>query len=168
MKRNREIKTFDRAAWLAVVVGLLAMAALLPAAHAREQKGTAARGAAASIPVPIPQSQFDMPNNPSEGKDPFFPKSNHCYPTPGTRPTPVAQSTLVELKLNGLTGPPRRSCMINGETFLAGDQASVKDLKNPGAKMPIKCLEIKDNSVVIQIISTGERRELHLAPGAAP
>jgi hypothetical protein len=148
-----------------MAIGIVAM--LMPAlpAHAREQKGTAK---AASAAAPIVESKFEMPNNPSEGKNPFFPKSNQPYPQPGTRPTPTPLSTIVDLKLNGLTGPPRRSCMINGETFLVGDQGHVKDLKNPGAKMDIKCLEIKDNSVVIQIISTGDKRELHLAPGAAP
>ena len=165
MKRTRKKNVVYRTARLAMVIAVV-LVALSPCVRAREQKGgTAAKGAASAS---IPESKFDMPNNPSEGKDPFFPKSTHPYPSPGTRPTPATQSTLVELKLNGLTGPPRRSCMINGETFLVGDEASVKDLKNPGAKMAIKCLDIKDNSVTIQIISTGDKRELHLAPGAGP
>lgn len=165
MKRTRKTKVVYRAVRLAMVAAVV-LVALTPCARAREQKGgTGAKGAGSAS---IPESKFDMPNNPSEGKDPFFPKSTHCYPSPGTRPTPVALSTVVDLKLNGLTGPPRRSCMINGETFLVGDEASVRDIKNPGAKMAIKCLEIKDNSVQIQIISTGEKRELHLAPGAGP
>lgn len=167
MKYFQKARGFYQAVLLAFLAGAVAMLALAPSARARDQKGAATKSAPFA-PVPIPQSVFEMPNNESEGKDPFFPKSKHCYPQPGTRTTPVVQSSLVDLKLNGLTGPPRRSCMINGETFLVGDEGPVKDLKNPGVKMGIKCLEIKDKSVLIQIISTGERRELHLAPGAAP
>ncbi len=66
----------------------------------------------------------------------------------------------MSLVLNGITGPPRRTAMINGRTLEAGEDAEVKD--HNGSKTRIKCLEIKDDSAIIEIISTGERKELRL------
>jgi hypothetical protein len=109
----------------------------------------------------IPQSVFDHPRGPSEGKDPFFPKSMGPYTrgTPQRVFTAAAPVESVRLKLNGITGPPKRSAMINGRTFEAGEEAEVKN--EIGGKMHIKCVEIKDESVTIEL-PTGERQELKL------
>src|SRR5262249_11197273 len=109
----------------------------------------------------IPQSVFIHPRGPSEGKDPFFPKSNGPW-TRGVPQRVVTAATPMEpvrLKLNGITGPPKRSAMINGRTFEPGEEGEVKN--EIGGKTHLKCVEIKDDSVTIEL-PTGERQELKL------
>jgi len=80
-------------------------------------------------------------------------------------PAPVASSATnavpapeSPLTLNGLSGPPRRTAIVNGRTFEAGEQAEVR--LPSGSKILIKCEEIKDSSAVFLI--AGQRRELRL------
>jgi hypothetical protein len=164
MKRIQLLHTMNKGLRLAFVAGAAATLVSSTPAGAGEQKAAGASAKAAVwVPAPIPQSVFELPNTPADGKDPFFPKSRRPYANQGLKtPTtaPVVTHTLI---LNGLTGPPHRTCMINGQTFDIGEEANVND---SGVKVRIKCLEIRDNSVLIQLPS-GDRRELHLSPGAA-
>ena len=49
--------------------------------------------------------------------------------------------------------------IISGKTFTAGQQA---ELKWDGTNLLVRCLEIRTNSVLIQIEASGEKRELSL------
>ncbi len=143
--------------WGPLLAGLLLWTAAAPAASQNKPASATNRIAAVAAPE-IPKSVFTLPNKPEEGKDPFFPKSMRPYAhAPTTTNAPVQAVSLV---LNGITGPPRRTAMINGRTLEAGEDAEVKD--HNGSKTRIKCLEIKDDSAIIEIISTGERKELRL------
>jgi len=112
---------------------------------------------------PPPQAVFTIPRSPVEGRDPFFPKSTYIFghaPAPQpTTTTPVV--TRVELKLQGISGPPNhRLPIINGRTFEVGEEAEVN---TPNGKVPIKCLEVHGDTVTV--IVNGERQQLKLRQG---
>lgn len=111
----------------------------------------------------IPLSVFVVPQTPAEGRDPFFPRVREAAPVVApvkdTAPAAIDTSALV---LNGITGPPRRSAMINGRTFEKGEEAEVRGLG--GTKFLVKCEEINDETIVI-IIDGTLRRELRLRAG---
>ena len=61
------------------------------------------------------------------------------------------------LVLKGISGPPdHRLVIINNHTLGVGDEAT---LVTPQGPIHIRCLEIKDSSVVIE--SNGQRHELN-------
>ena len=109
--------------------------------------------------APIPQSEFRVPANASQGRNPFFPNSTMLSPQP-IPPSSNSVPTLVEavLVLNGLSGPPKRTAIINGRTFEAGEQGEVR--LPSGSKILIKCEEISDKSAVFLV--AGQRRELRM------
>jgi hypothetical protein len=153
----------------------LALAAtLLAAAFASLAAQTHTNAPAASSPAPtnappslpaIPQSVFIIPATPQEGKDPFFPLSMRPFTTTVVRtnlqPT-VAVAVTVDLKLNGISGTAaRRLAIINNRTFEANEEGVVSTTSGP---VRIRCLEIKDDSVLVQV--GGEQRVLRLRPGS--
>lgn len=110
--------------------------------------------------VPIPPSVFNIPSQPSEGRNPFYPQSvvKVVVPKPNTPNNPLDTTTLV---LNGITSPPKRTAMINGRTFEPGEEGEVRTLA--GNRVLIKVEEIKTESAIIVV--GGQRRELHLRAG---
>lgn len=107
----------------------------------------------------IPQSVFQIPANPKEGRDPFFPNAI-LGPQP-VKPKETAPVDLSGFVLNGITSPPKRTAMINGRTFEPGESGEVR-LSN-GARVLIKCLEIKSESAIIEV--AGQRQELKMRFG---
>jgi len=110
--------------------------------------------------APVAQSVFIMPKAKQEGVDPFFPRSNRPYfgtPVPVV-PTPEPVAVAVELKLKAISGlPEHRLALINNHTFEAGEEGEVVTTTG---RMRIRCLEITQDSAVVQV--GAERRELHL------
>jgi hypothetical protein len=138
---------------------ILALAASVATASATpSQKAPAsaktAVPAVTNAPVVIPQSVFVVPQNPREGRNPFFPNSTTGQETV----KPKAAVSVTAFVLNGITSPPRRTAMINGRTFEAGETGEIK--LADGTKAKITCEEIRDTSAMISV--NGERRELHL------
>lgn len=73
------------------------------------------------------------------------------------KPTPLP----AKLKLTNISGPPnRRLAIINDRTFGVGDQAN---LRLATTNLAIRCLEIRTNSVLIQIEFPGVKQELFLS-----
>ena len=73
----------------------------------------------------------------------------------------VAVAVTVDLKLNGISGTAaRRLAIINNRTFEANEEGVVSTTSGP---VRIRCLEIKDDSVLVQV--GGEQRVLRLRPG---
>ena len=108
----------------------------------------------------IPESVFQIPSNPTEGRDPFFPHSTLApVPIKPTKQAPVVDAS--SLVLNGITSPPKRTAMINGRTFEVGETGEVK-LPN-GARILIKCIDIKNESAIIEV--AGQRQELRMRFG---
>jgi len=109
--------------------------------------------------VAIPPSVFTIPATPRDGRNPFFPQSVVAAPVITFKPnSPLDFSSFV---LNGITSPPKRTAMINGRTFEAGEEGEVKLAS--GGKVMIKCQEIKTDSAVILV--NGQPRELRLRFG---
>jgi len=109
--------------------------------------------------VPIPQSTFVIPSQPTEGRNPFFPQSIvRAVPVKITPETVIDPSIFV---LNGITSPPRRTAMINGRTFEPGEEGEVRLAS--GNKILIKCEEIRADSA--SILVGGKHRELHMRSG---
>ncbi len=68
-------------------------------------------------------------------------------------------ATSPSLVLKGVSGPPdHRLAIINNRTFAVGD---AQDLVTPQGRIHIRCVEIKDGSVVIE--SAGQKHELKYA-----
>jgi hypothetical protein len=69
-------------------------------------------------------------------------------------------SWVKQIKLNGISGTPeRRLAMINGKTLEKGDQASL----TLGAKtITVRCIEIRQSSVLISIDGLDGTREVRL------
>jgi len=107
--------------------------------------------------VAIPQSVFVVPVTAREGRNPFFPN----VPQPQVaqvHPEERKMADFSALVLNGLTGPPQRTAMINGSTFVEGEAGSVK--LPGGSRMAVQCEKINDDGVIVVVGS--ERRELRL------
>ncbi len=108
----------------------------------------------------IPQSVFVAPTAEKEGKDPFFPDSTPQVASPTASKTPD-NSSAVELVLQGISGPAdKRMAVINNKNFGAGEEVMVP---TPTGSVRIHCIEIRTNSVVVEIGS--QRRELRLRRG---
>jgi len=107
-------------------------------------------------PATFPKSAFKP-----AGINPFFPNAS----TPVNRPQIASAKQQAppepSFVLNGITGPPLRSAMINGRTFLQGEEGDVRI--DSGAKVSIKCAEIMDESAIIEI--NGHRKTLKLRMG---
>ena len=144
----------------------LAVACLCPLLSAQaagvestQSAGNAAGGGSTGVAqASIPQSTFIIPSTPKEGRNPFFPQSTTVAPPP--KPSPGVDPT-TGVMLNGITSPPNRTAMINGRTFEPGEEGEVR--MAGGAKLLIKCEEIKADSAVVLI--GGQRRELRLRAG---
>jgi hypothetical protein len=144
--------------------GLLAMLlALLCPALAARAAGPPAPAAqvltnaspAAATGAAVPQSVFIVPTSSRQGRNPFFPRSTLNAPATQSKLEPIDTSAVV---LNGLTSPPRLTAMINGRTFEPGESGQIR-LPN-GAKVLVRCLEIRTNAVVA--IIGAQRCELRL------
>lgn len=114
----------------------------------------AAPSPAANAPGAASRSVFVIPTNPQQGRDPFFPSSNRPYENAPAGKVNVADMTAVVLR--GISGPPdHRLAIINNHTFAVGDE---QDLATSQGRIHIRCVEIKDHSVVVE--SGGENHEL--------
>lgn len=119
---------------------------------------------AAPVQAEIPKSVFLVPTKPQEGKDPFFPRSMRLFASEVVKTNqqqPVVARP-VDLRLNGISGTPdHRLAIINNQTFAANEEGEVPT--RPG-RARVRCLEINDDSVLVQV--GGEQRTLRLRPGS--
>jgi hypothetical protein len=114
----------------------------------------AAPPAQTAAPEVVARSVFVMPTNPKEGRDPFFPESSRPYQSAMAGQPHVGNITSLVLK--GVSGPPdHRLAIINNHTFAVGD---AQDLITSQGRVHVRCVEIKDGSVVIE--SGGANHEL--------
>ena len=122
--------------------------------------GATRTNAVAVVPqIDVAQSMFKIPSNPREGRNPFFPQSTAAVPV--VVPKSTAPLDIASFVLNGITSPPKRTAMINGRTFEAGEEGEIKLAS--GGKALIKCEEIRADSAVI--FFNDQRRELRLRFG---
>ncbi len=125
------------------------------------KEGAAASKSAAPASVRaepnIPASIFVWPANPKEGKDPFFPSSIRPYAQAVVK-QPLT-NVPVNLILNGIS---RRLAMLNGRTFSEGEEG---DVSTNAGKKHVRCLKIKTDSAIFELLPEGERQELKLRGG---
>jgi hypothetical protein len=130
----------------------LAWVVALPVAAAPATKPVA--------PEAPPRSVFVVPTSPQDGRDPFYPNSPRPYEN-----APAAKAVVGDVRslvLKGISGPPdHRLAIINNRTLAVGDE---QDLATPQGRVHIRCVEIKDNSVVIE--SGGQNHELKYVPNS--
>jgi len=139
-----------------LAVATLSARPVCQAQTAKKATPTPPRTAASTNSV-IPKSVFVVPQNPQEGRDPFFPNSMRAY---GVDEKPHATTTLSNLVLKALLGTPdHRLAQINDRTFEVGE---TRDVSTPEGLKTIRCVEIRSDSVVIE--SGGVRQELHMRP----
>jgi hypothetical protein len=154
----------------AMLIGAMASPCLATDTKAKAAKPAKPAKAAAPVPtnaapvqVEIPKSVFIVPTGPQEGKDPFFPLSTRLYGAVVVKNKGSAPSaTIVDLKLKGFSGTTEHPlAIINNRTFAVGEEGSVS---TPTGRVPIRCVEIKPDSVVVVV--NGQERILHLRVGS--
>lgn len=106
----------------------------------------------------------------TKGKDPFFPESTRRL-VPVSQPqqlantnssTPVIAQAL-PLSLKGISGTKGQLlAIVNNATLAVGEAA---DVRCNGQAMKILLREIRERSVLIEIVATGEIKELKLRDG---
>lgn len=138
--------------------GASAPASKAPKATPAKAKAGAGGIVQPKVPVvtEIPKSVFVVPANPREGRNPFFPG-----PAEVQKPAAASRAATADnfaLVLNGLSGPPKRTAMINGRTFEAGEKGEVK--LADGSRLQVECVEVRDDSAMISV--GGQTRELRL------
>jgi hypothetical protein len=111
----------------------------------------------------VPRSVFNLPANPKQGRDPFFPSSFRPYES-DVVPSANATSDLSSLAIQGVSGaPPHQLVIINNVTFAAGDDAEVR---TPEGRIRIHCVGINGTSAVIEV--NGHIQTLHYGEGDKP
>ena len=119
----------------------------------------------AAAPV-VPQSAFA--DDGLAGKDPFFPNSTRrqertivrVTPTTKTAPTVNFLNNLLLKGISGLDG--QKLALINSSTVAQGE---VAEIRLAGQILKIRCREIRERSVVVELESGSEVRELKLREG---
>lgn len=124
-------------------------------------------GDTTNAPAPRPLSVFV--DEASRGKDPFFPDSTRRNLQPavarsnGTDAAPVVPASVYNFSLKAISGSKLRPlALINNATISVGEATEVR---MGGRPVRIRCREIRDRSVLIEIDGTGEVRELKLREG---
>lgn len=106
----------------------------------------------------IPQSVFVVPQDPREGRDPFFPDATPqpvVTNTNKTSPGPVH----VDFTLQGISGTSdHRLAIINNTTLGEGE---IGEVVTPTGKVTIRCVQITEDSAIIEY--GNERRELKIS-----
>lgn len=109
-------------------------------------------------PDQIPKSVFD--DSPNAGRDPFFPKSARRGGDTQRSAKVEVPVAIPKLTLMGISGPPnKRVAVINNRNFAAGEEGEVVA---GGVRVRIRCIEIRDESVIVSAGSPPQRFELHM------
>lgn len=145
---------------LLALAGFLSLCVLLQASD----KPSAAKRSAELV---IPKSTFT--DDVRSGKDPFFPNSTRrlalipqVVRTNDAVPT-TSSFALLPLFLKGISGTKAQPlALINGATVAQGETAEIRC----GAQLvKIRCLSIRERSVVLELDSSKEVREIKLREG---
>ena len=140
-----------RAAWAAWIALLLLLCAF------------SARAATPAVAEEGDPTKAVFIDDPSFGKDPFFPRSTRRGRSKVVAPTNVVAATTIvadDFTLKGLSGSPeRRLAIINNYTFQVGEESVIKA---GGVPVKVRCIEIRERSVIVSI--NGITKELKLRP----
>lgn len=104
----------------------------------------------------------------NKGKDPFFPDSTRrlaATPQPpvSTNSTAPVAAAPIALSLKGISGTKgQRLALVNNTTLAVGESTEVRAA---GQLVKIMLREIRERSVLIEVVATGEVKELKLREG---
>lgn len=116
-----------------------------------------------NAPVVRPLSVF---KNDLTGKDPFFPESTRRNVQPASPGSTGKEAPAIAANAFSLKGISRSAlqplALINNATIAVGESA---EIRANGRPIKIRCREIRDRSVLIEIDGTGEMKELKLREG---
>jgi hypothetical protein len=109
-------------------------------------------------------------DEPMKGKDPFFPDSARRFqavakaaPVSSTNSAPAFVPSSIPFSLKGISGTrTQRLALVNNATLAVGEAAEVR---SSGQAVKILLREIRDRSVLIEIVATGELKEIRLRDG---
>jgi hypothetical protein len=115
-----------------------------------------------NAPAPRPLAAFV--DDAQRGKDPFFPESARRNVQPIANAGKETQSIAIgAFSLKGISRSALQPlALINNATIAVGESAEVRAAGRP---IKIRCREIRDRSVLIEIDGTGELKELKLREG---
>lgn len=121
--------------------------------------------APAPVVTPVPPRADDAAptksvfiDRPNFGRDPFFPASTRRGQVIETNSVVEPVANFGNLALKGISGTvEKRLAIINNKTFEVGEEA---ELRINGQPVKVKCVEIREKSVVISI--NGVSKELSL------
>jgi hypothetical protein len=116
-------------------------------------------GSSTAVQAEIPQSVFIIPVTAKEGRNPFFPHSIAEAPVATPRATVLDTSGVV---LNGVTSRPTPMVMINGVTFVKGEEHEIR--LPSGARVKVRCDEIREDSALV-LVNGVLARELRMRAG---
>ena len=157
MRHSSMTQNAKKLSWSVVVVACALLS--IESVGAPTARTPAAKDAAKDAPAAALQEQNKsvFVDRPNFGRDPFFPNSS--------RRGKMVQDTVVEpvanfnnIVLKGISGTvEKRLAIINNKTFEAGEEG---ELRISGHPTRVKCVEVREKSVVISI--NGINRELFL------
>lgn len=141
------------------VVALAALFSTCGLADASDKKSDAV------VAGVIPQSTFV--DKQDSGRDPFFPQSVRrrqvITRVVATNHVPQVSAILGQLSLKGISGTKaERLALINSSTIAEGELA---DIRCGRQIVRIRCVEIRDRSVLVELHGTSETKELKLREG---
>jgi hypothetical protein len=161
--------------WLALGLALLAGCGTNPQPAAKSadrtgmkpvaaDAGTLSRISSTQQLASVPKSVFqgELPS----GRDPFFPGSKRSSGKAGEDPLPLTNY----LKLAGIRpGPTHPLALINRSSFAPGEEQDVSIVisnqfgRPEVQRVSIRCLEIREDSVIISIAGEQGPKELRMA-----
>lgn len=158
MRINRSSTIYRNLLWCAFLACLLGPVPGLFGAPQKTATPTVETNAVPGSLEAIPQSEFDE----RAGKDPFFP--NRILVPVAKTPGPKVVDASGQLQLKGFSGPVnRRLAIINNQTLEVGEE---REVTTSGGKIKIRCVEIRADSVLVELPNQGGRKELQLRGGA--
>jgi hypothetical protein len=103
-----------------------------------------------------------------EGKDPFFPNSTRRITKKPELTRVIGDAGPKDVRLSGIVGTAdRRVALINNQALEAGEQ---RKLRSPVSRQEfvLRCVEIRETSVVVTIGEGTERFEIQMAEFGLP
>lgn len=144
----------------------IALAALLQVSWAAQ--GRAAQAAVLPHLDDVVSTQSVFLDEPNFGKDPFFPKSDRRKPVIVTPVNAAPDASFYaqafnSIVLRGISGlPGHRLALLNNRTVGVGEDT---DVRFNNQILHVRCLEIRDKTVLLGIEGTKETKEIHLRAG---
>lgn len=119
---------------------------------------------AAPPPAPAPEkpeapkSVFNIPENPAQGRDPFYPASMHPYLSHAV-PKSAAAPSLTDLVVKSiLSSGGKVFAIINNHAFAPGEDGTVT--VRDGQRMSVRCVAINADAGTVTVESEGVRAVL--------